>query len=383
MIRIRALLCTMSVFIASGVIVLSACSPTSNSSPGNPGSQQEVSQAATSHETASSQKTITFTDQVGAEVKVAVPVKRIVCLEHHSLDILAQLGAQDKVVGVEKNWKGDLGAYMTTVFPGIDKLPTPGGLQELNVEEVAALHPDIVIVASQAQEAQLAKLRELGIPVCTISLRAEGKQKEAQNPRLSNADRAYTEGLEWAVKTLGTLTGTESRAQELWDFALETRNYVESKIGNVPDDKRVRVFVANKGGKTYGNDKYVGCQLLRAGAINVAAQDIQGYKPYTFEMLAQWNPEVIIVQDRYKEVYDEILSDKKYDQLSAVKQHKVILAPYWTKPWGNPDLDSVALGEAYFAHQFYPDKVSKDYVLQRAKEFYQRFYGVEFSGSVE
>lgn len=350
----------------------------------SPADQSGSNQTATAQQqVAVGKKTITFTDQVGAEVTVAVPVQRIVCMQHHSLDILAQLGAQDKVIATEKNWKSDLGSYMTTVFPGIENLPTPGDLQELNVEEIAALKPDIVICASQAQEAQVSKLRQLGIPVCTISLRAEGKQQEAQNPRLSNADKAYTDGCEWAVKTLGKLTGTEQRADELWKFAEDSRSYVEHHIGSIADNNRIKVFVANKDDKTYGNDKYVGCQLLRAGALNVAARDIQGFKPYTIEMLANWDPDLIVVQDRYKEVYDQILSDPKYAQLRAVKNNNVILAPYWTKPWGNPDVDSLALGEPYFAHRFYPEKVSKEYVLERAREFYKRFYGVEFSGTVD
>ena len=74
---------------------------------------------------------------------------------------------------------------------------------------------------------------------------------------------------------------------------------------------------------------------------------------------------------------------EKYKELSAVKNGKVILAPYWTKPFGNPDSDSVALGELWMAHQFYPDKISADYVEKRAQEFYKNFYGTDFTGSVE
>ena len=66
-----------------------------------------------------------------------------------------------------------------------------------------------------------------------------------------------------------------------------------------------------------------------------------------------------------------------------MKNGKVILAPYWTKPFGNPDSDSVALGELWMAHQFYPDKISADYVENRAQEFYKNFYGTDFTGSVE
>lgn len=323
-----------------------------------------------------------FTDQGDYECTVTVPVERMCVMQHHSLDMLCQLGQQDKVVGTESKWEGDLDAYMRDVFPGIDDLATPGDLSEWNVEELVSLEPDVVIAASQANPDAMQQVRDLGIPVVMVSLRAEGRQEEAQNPRLSDADSAYTDGCEWAIKTLGRLTGSLDRAEEIWDFCLESRQIVDDAVGDIPDEDRVRVFIANEGNQTYGNDKYVGCQLLRAGAVNVAAQDIQGYKEYTFEQVANWDPDVIIVQDRYQEVYDEITTDPAWAEFRAVKDGNVLLAPYWTKPWGNPDTDSIALGELWLAHQFYPDKVDVDTVLGRAQEFYQRFYGIEFDGTV-
>ncbi len=344
---------------------------------------ETVTQTMNAIDESNNQKTAyTFVDQADNEVTVQIPVERMVVMQHHSLDILAQLGAQEKVVATEKNWEKDLGDYMKDVFPNIESLPTPGDLQEWNVEEIVKLNPDVVIAASQANPDTIQQLKELKIPVVVVSLRGEGKQEEAQNPRLSDADSAYTEGCEWAVKTLGKLTGTEEKANQIWDFCLESRDIVEKAVGTIKEEDRVRVFIANEGQQTYGNDKYVGSQLLRAGAINVASKEIQGYQPYTFEKLAQWNPDVIIVQDRYQEVYDEIMTDAKYKELKAVKEGNVLLAPYWTKPWGNPDTDSIALGELWLAHQFYPDKISKEVVQERAKTFYESFYGVPFTGEV-
>lgn len=344
---------------------------------------ETVTQTTNAIDESNNQKTAyTFVDQADNEVTVQIPVERMVVMQHHSLDILAQLGAQEKVVATEKNWEKDLGDYMKDVFPNIESLPTPGDLQEWNVEEIVKLNPDVVIAASQANPDTIQQLKELKIPVVVVSLRGEGKQEEAQNPRLSDADSAYTEGCEWAVKTLGKLTGTEEKANQIWDFCLESRDIVEKAVGTIKEEDRVRVFIANEGQQTYGNDKYVGSQLLRAGAINVASKEIQGYQPYTFEKLAQWNPDVIIVQDRYQEVYDEIMTDAKYKELKAVKEGNVLLAPYWTKPWGNPDTDSIALGELWLAHQFYPDKISKEVVQERAKTFYESFYGVPFTGEV-
>ncbi|MDK8099405.1 MAG: ABC transporter substrate-binding protein [Winkia neuii] len=363
---------TASLLTLALLPMLAGCAQEANDSQAKPPASASQSQQPS--------KEISFTDQADHQVKVKVPVKRMVVLQHHSVDILAQLGAQKQVVGIEKKWERNLGEYMKDVFPGIQKLATPGQLDSMNVENVAALKPDIVIVASQANPADLKKLESLHIPYATVSLRAEGKQKEAQNPRLANSDKAYTDGLEWSVKTLGKLTGKQERANKLWEFTTQSRKYVESKVGKVTAPKTV--LVANEGGQTYGNDKYVGAQLVRAGAVNVAAKDIQGYKQYNFEQALAWDPDYVVVQDRYPEVYEQVTTDPKWQKMRAVKNGNVIKAPYWTKPWGNPDTDSMALGEPYFAHKFYPDLVSASYVQKRAEAFYKTFYGVPFKGKV-
>ncbi|WP_075573020.1 ABC transporter substrate-binding protein [Megasphaera coli] len=327
-------------------------------------------------------ETWNFVDQAGNEVTVKTPVDRMVVLQHHSLDIICQLGGQDKIVGVESTWKNDLGSYIADIWPAIKDLPTPGTLKQPNVEEIAKLHPDIVIVASQSDQATAKKLREMGIPVAVISLRGEGKQKEAQNPRLANADKAYTDGLYQAISILGKLTGRDEQAKKLQAFCEESRTMVEDAVGNMDDAQRVRAIAVERKDSMYGNDKYVGCMLQRAGGINAAAADIQGNGAFTPEQIAKWDPDVIITQDRHHDVYRMFTEDPAYAQLRAVQNGNVIEAPYWTKPWGNPDADSFALGELWMAHIFYPDKVSADAVLQRAKEFYKTFYGVDFTGTV-
>lgn len=356
------------VFLLIVALALSGCA---NQTAGTPPQEKTAKQTE-----------ITFLDQNDRKVTVKAPVKRIVALQHHSLDILAMLGAQDQVVGVVSKWDSLLGKYMTDVFPGIEALPMPGSLEDCNVEEVAKLNPDLVIVAAQFKKEYIQQLENLGIPVMTVTLRGEGRQKEAQNPELANADVAYTRGCEWAVKKLGEVTGKTDKAVKIWDFAVANRTYVEDHLKNMSGDQKVRVFIANENNMTYGSDKYVGCQLERAGAVNVAAEEIKGYKEVNFEKIAQWNPGVIVVQDRYKSVYDSILADAKWQDIKAVKENRVILAPYWTKPWGNPGPDSIALGELWLAYQFYPDQIKRDVVEVKAKEFYKEIYGINFTGTI-
>ena len=359
------------------------CSSGGSSAASASASADASASASAASASAASKQEISFKDQNDYDVTVTVPCERMVVLQHHSLDMLCQLGAQDNIVGIVDSWRKNLGDYMTEVFPGIESLPMPGGLSEWNVEQIAALSPDVVIAASQAPEDAMQQIRDLGIPVVVVSLRGEGKQAEAQNPRLADADAAYTEGCEWAVKTLGKLAGKEDTAEEIWNFCLDSRDIVDKAVGDIKDDERVKVAVLANG-IAYGNDKYVGCQLLRSGAVNaVALAGVQGNTDYNAELVATWNPEAIITQDRYPDDYKTITTDPQYAEVQAVKDGKVIEAPYWTKPWGNPDTDSIALGELWLAHTFYPEKVTAKQVQEKAENFYDWFYGIKFTGTVE
>ena len=357
---------TLGVFGCSSGGSSSSSASQSASASASASESANASASASASSSATAKEEISFKDQNDYDVTVAVPCERMVVLQHHSLDMLCQLGAQDRIVGIVDSWKKNLVDYMTTVFPGIENLPMPGGLQEWNVEQIAELKPDVVIAASQAPEDAMQQVRDLGIPLVVVSLRGEGKQAEAQNPRLADADAAYTEGCEWAIKTLGKLSGNDDTAEEIWNFCLDSRGIVDDAVGDISDDERIKVAVLANG-IAYGNDKYVGCQLLRSGAINAAAlAGVQGNTDYNAELVATWNPEAIITQDRYPDDYKTITTDPQYAELKAVKDGKVIEAPYWTKPWGNPDTDSIALGELWLAHTFYPEKVTAKQVEDKA-----------------
>ena len=148
---------TVGAAAALGVV---GCSQGAASSAAS-GSGSASAASASASASSAAKKEISFKDQNDYDVTVTVPCERMVVLQHHSLDMLCQLGAQENIVGIVDSWKKNLGDYMTEVFPGIDKLPTPGGLQEWNVEQIAELKPDVVIAASQAPEDAMQQVRDL------------------------------------------------------------------------------------------------------------------------------------------------------------------------------------------------------------------------------
>lgn len=325
-----------------------------------------------------SKETYTVVDQLGRRVTVPKDVKRIVCLQHHTLDIMLELQAGDKLVGVVKDWQSLLGDYVKDVYKPIEKLPTPGGLDDINIESVVALKPDVVFFAHQLPKEFIEKLDQAGIPSIGISMyEADKEQASTISPKLVNPDAAYNAGMEKAVTLIGQVVGKEDKAKELLDYIKTNRSLVSKDLESIPDDKKIKVYMANPDMYTYGTGKYVGVAMEKAGAKNVA-EELKGYKQAKMEDIVKWNPSVIFVQSRYESVLNEIKNNPAWKEIDAVKNNKLIVAPDYVKPWGSPCPESMALGELWLAKTLYPDKF-KDIDLDKlVQDFYKKFYGIDY-----
>ncbi|VTR52653.1 corrinoid ABC transporter substrate-binding protein [Serratia fonticola] len=102
--------------------------------------------------------------------------------------------------------------------------------------------------------------------------------------------------------------GREAQADAMVKDVFQQRALVAKRLQDIPEDQRVRVYMANPDLTTYGSGKYTGLMMQHAGAVNVAAKDIQGFKQISIEDVLKWNPAVIFVQERYPDVVQQILT---------------------------------------------------------------------------
>lgn len=233
---------------------------------------------------------VTITDVAGREVTVVAPAKRIILGEGRQIYLLGALereGPFDRVVG----WREDLlqadpatYARYADKFPELKDLPTFGGFKDgtFDVEQAAALQPDVVLMNLEAQAATEDagyddKLAQLGIPIVYVDFREDPMAHSLQSMRI-----------------MGQLVGQEERAEEYIDF-------VETQVARVTDVlegatlERPDVFVDRAGGysedccMTFGDGNF-GEYVEMAGGTNIAA----GILPSTFGTL---NPEQIIASD--------------------------------------------------------------------------------------
>ncbi|WP_215830727.1 ABC transporter substrate-binding protein [Pelorhabdus rhamnosifermentans] len=327
--------------------------------------------------------TRTIVDQLGRTVTIPKEPKRIVCLEHHTLDIILELQAGDKLVGVIDKWPNLVSPELGDIYPKLKELPMPGDLTTVNIEALSKLNPDVVLVTHYMDKSVIDKIEKMGIPVVAISLyQAEYEEASKLNPQLKDPDKAYTEGFVTGVTLIGNIVGKEAKAAELIDYTLKNRELVSTRLaGRSKDAKRVTAYMANPDMYTYGTGKYMGVMMERAGTHNVA-ETINGYSQVTLEQVMQWNPEIIFVQSRYAKLANEIRTSPAWQNIAAVKNGKVLVAPEYTKPWGHPCPESMALGELWLAKTFYPQLFADIDMKQKVNEFYTEFYGVPYTGQL-
>jgi iron complex transport system substrate-binding protein len=319
------------------------------------------------------------TDQLDRRVSIPAEVHRVVTLQHQTLDIIVELGAADRLVGILRSWRSMIPG-IERLSPGLEKLATPGDLTVVNVEDLLALHPELVFVTNYAPPAMIRQIEQVGLPVVVISLsQGEGTDRAKLNPTFADDDAAYADGLKEGVRLIAKVLGREERGEALLEAAFAGRRLVESRVRDIPAGLRQRLYMANPDLNTYGAGKYTGVIMARSGGINVALE-VRGAAKVSMEDVLRWNPQVIFVQDRYAAVADEIRTGAAWQAIEAVRTGRVYITPEYVKPWGYPLPEALALGELWMARKLYPDRFADIDMPAAADRFYRRFYGQPYSG---
>jgi iron complex transport system substrate-binding protein len=82
----------------------------------------------------SSQASRLITDQIGRQVTLPDEVDRVVVLQHQTLNLLVQMNATDKIVGVMANWKQQLGDGYARLTPELNHKAMLGDLTHVDPE---------------------------------------------------------------------------------------------------------------------------------------------------------------------------------------------------------------------------------------------------------
>ena len=245
---------------------------------------------------------LTVTDMTGREVTLDKAADRIVALTASDVEIIYALGAEDKLVG-----RGEYCDYPAEV---LDKPVVKSGA-ETNLEEILALEPEVVIMATMAQTVeQVEALENAGVKVVV---------SDAQN----------LEGVYTAITLIGQIVGKDAEAEALIKSMKDTFDGIAAKAENTGKTIYYEVSPLQWGLWASGGGTFMDEIGQICGVKNVFG-DAPAWAQISEEDVLNADPDYIVTTTMYygegPTPVEEIMGRAGWDVLKAVQNGQVFNA---------------------------------------------------------
>lgn len=305
---------------------------------------------------------LTVADALGRTVTVPRPVRRVACVSSDALEALRILGAGDLAVAVT-----DTVAREPEFWGRLAALPVVGSWQEVDLERLAALKPDLILAYAKSPGQELeAQLGPLGITVLRL-------------------DFYRPSTLEREIEVLGEILDRQAQARAFLDWHRAVLAKVAAARAADPNIPRVYLesyspFVAFGPGSG-------GAELARlAGAENIAKDLRVPFPQVTPEWVLHSDPDVIVKavpfavygdngRPRMEKALDEVRGRQGWGNMRAVRQGRVCVL--------SGDLSSgppLAVGAAWLAKWLHPATARDLDPAALHREYLRRFQGLPLRG---
>lgn len=238
-------------------------------------------------------------DDTALAVQLARPATRIISLAPHATELLFAAGAGGRVVGV---------AHYSDYPAAALKLPQVGTANSLDLETIAALHPDLIIAwKSGNPDAQLEKLRQLHIPIFFSE-----PQKISDIPT--------------TIERLGQLAGTEAFSQTA---ATTFRNQLNALRKNFANRQPVSVFyqIWDQPLITINGQHFISDAINLCGGRNIFGTLPALTPNVSIEAVLMANPEAIIASGIGESRPDWLNEWQRWPRLQATQHKNLFFIP--------------------------------------------------------
>jgi len=239
---------------------------------------------------ASTAHAVQVTDDRGVVVDVARAPRRVITLLPSLTEIVCELGACERLVGVDdySDWPA-----------AVRRLPRVGGLEDTHIEQVVALRPDVVLLASSARA--MARLESLGIKVIALEPRS-----------IADLHRVWLQ--------VGQVLGATDAAAK-WE-RLQAK--VDATARGLPASLRgTRVyFEVNSAPYAASETSFIGQLLTRLGVANVVPGSLGPFPKLNPEFIVRADPQVIMISDHDA---NALKGRPGWDRIRAVREGRVCI----------------------------------------------------------
>lgn len=231
-----------------------------------------------------------YTDCYGNRVKLDSVPARIISLSPAITEMVFMLDDGNKLVGIS-----DFCHYPEAT----DTMHRVGGMQNINVESLVALNPDVVLIGSIVTKQDMEKMERAGLKVVVI--REETK----------------LEGLCDALAVIGNLLDKKELADEQIQKIHNQLDSVKSHIDTTLAPKKVYYVVGfgEQGDFTAPQNSHIHEIITAAGGENIG-KDLTSWS-VSREYLFEADPDIILIRKEDLEIFGKT---KPYTSLRAVKE---------------------------------------------------------------
>lgn len=244
---------------------------------------------------------ISVIDDSGQTVTLAQPARRIVSLAPHVTELLYAAGGGDRIVGT---------VTYSDYPPAARELPRVGDNKALDLERIAALKPDLIVVLRHGNaQKQTDRLRALGMP-------------------LFFSEPRRLESIPENLQKLGTLMGTGATAERA---AADFRQRIDTLRRTYANRAPVTVFyqVWQQPLMTLNGQHLVSDMLALCGGRNVFANETPLVPTVSVEAVVASNPEAMLTAGMGATQPDRPLADfapwEKWKQVTAVARGNLFI----------------------------------------------------------
>ncbi|WP_226527011.1 ABC transporter substrate-binding protein [Metabacillus niabensis] len=291
----------LSAVLLLSMFMIVGCGSQENTTQGEQNTKNDSTQQEEKNTESTQAFPVTITDDAGKEVTIESEPESIVSIQASNTEIVFALGLGDKVIGVS-----DYDNYPPEALE-IEKV----GAQDINVEMVLSLQPDIALVTDYHNETHpdiLKQFEEAGIKVVVVG-------------DTSSFDEVYKN-----IQMIGQATGTEEKANEIvTDMKDRFAAIKEKAAAEITEKKKVWVEVSPSPDIfTSGKNTFMNEMLESIQAVN-AAEDQEGWVKLTEEEIVKLNPDVIITTYGYyvDNPSEQVLARKGWTEVPAIKNKQV------------------------------------------------------------
>jgi len=353
----------LTLFALALLLLLPACAPQTTATPVSTTPLPVTVATATQTPDTS----LTITDALNRVVTLPAAPQRIVITGKAFIMIAdaAYLfpGATEKIVGL-----GIAGQGGNNFIALIDPSYTQKAIlaSDAGAEQIAALHPDLVILKSYLAETVGAPIEALGIPVIYVDF---------ETPEQYARDLAI----------FGKVFSDENRAAEVASFYQTRMDTITQTVNAAPKPRVLLLYYNVQNGNVAFNIppmNWIQTQMVQMAGGDPVWADANpgnGWMQVTLEQIAAWDADRIFIISYNKNPSDVVTSlkaDPNWQALHAVQDGHLYAFPADFYSWDQPDPRWI-LGLTWLAGRLHPELFPGLDITAEARTFYQTLYGLD------